>query len=581
MAVLAAGATAALMAFAPAAAAQAGPRPGGAGVQPGVSWAGTAGTYYAVGERACKPAKPGRATCYAIRRVLVKKGTPGARAFTISAGAMAAGTIGPAGGLTPGDLASAYGLTTTGGSGQTVGIVDAYNDPDLNSDLQTFDGEYGLATCSTSSGCLTIVNQSGASSPLAPNDESGWSVETSLDVETVHSVCQSCKILLVEANSNSFTNLADAENEAVKLGATEVSNSFGGPESGSTSTLQAAFNHSKVVITASAGDDGYYSYDELDAINEPNVPAAYPTVVAVGGTSLDLTSSGTRESETVWNDNGPRDYYQQLLDESLGASGGGCSTLFTAEGWQTHLSDWASTGCGSNRLVSDVSADADYLTGFDIYDSYTCTSGCVPSAGWYTYGGTSLASPIIAATYALAGGAHSVPYPALTLYGHLGAAYDVTTGGDGWCDGQSAAECPDPNLLGDGVVDCAYTSTGSVAAGDLACDAGPGYDGPSGVGTPNGLTAFTATGPKGTVGGPTSIAEGTSGTWTVTATDPFPGGSVTSYTWNWGDGTTSTVTSTGSASHTYASTGTFTLKVTLKDNYGVSATKSYTVTVTT
>ena len=212
-------------------------------------------TLYAVGKRVCAATRPGVASCYAEIRKVVRKGTEGARPFKVAAGATAAGTIGPAGGLTPGDLGSAYGLTTTGGSGQTVAVVDAYNDPNINADLQSFDTHYGLATCSTTNGCLRVVNQAGGSTPPA-DDTSGWSVEESLDVETVHSVCQGCKIILVEANSPLNADLATAENTAVSLGAGEVSNSFGEPESGTSPSFQAAFNHSGVVITASAGDAG-------------------------------------------------------------------------------------------------------------------------------------------------------------------------------------------------------------------------------------------------------------------------------------------------------------------------------------
>jgi subtilase family serine protease len=536
-------------------------------------------TYYAVGKRACKtPKKAGGATCFADIRVQVKAGTKGARPFKLAAGATAAGTIGPAGGLTPSDLATAYGLTTTGGSGQTVAVVDAYNDPNIDADLQTFDAQYGLAACSIANGCLQVVNQTGGAT-LPADDTSGWSVEETLDVQAVHSACQGCKIILVEANSPSNADLGTAENTAVALGANEVSNSFGEPEAGTDSTLQAAFNHPGVVITASTGDDGYYSYDQLAAVSQPNIPASYNTVVAVGGTSLDLSQTGTRQSETVWNDNGAQDYYERLLGQPLGASGGGCSTLFSANGWQTNLSTWASTGCGSNRLAADVSAVGDYLTGFDIYDSYNCGSACSPAPAWLTIGGTSLSSPLIAAVYGLAGGAKGVAYPALTLYGHPGKAYDVTTGGNGWCDGQGAAQCGNPNTLGYGTVDCGYTSGGVVAAGDSACDAASGYDGPTGVGTPNGLTPFLKVGPSATISGPTSVTHGTSNTWTATTKDPFPGGAVTSYTWNWGDGT-STTTATGSATHTYT-VGGVTRKITLTvtDNYGQKGSKTYTVTV--
>jgi subtilase family serine protease len=534
-------------------------------------------TYYAVGKRVCHaPNKRHMAACFAMYREIVKKGTKGAHPFKRAAGATAPGTIGPAGGLTPSDLGTAYGLTTTGGSGQTVAIVDAYNDPNINADLQTFDSHYGLAACSTTNGCLRVVNQTGGTT-LPADDTTGWSVEESLDVEAVHSVCQGCKIILVEANSSLNTDLGPAENTAVSLGATEVSNSFGEPESGSSSAFQADFDHHGVVIAASAGDDGYDFYDQLISVNQPSIPAIYTSVVSVGGTSLYLGQTGARQSETVWNDNGVKDYNQQLVGQSLGAGGGGCSIMFNALGWQTALSVWKSTGCGSRRLDSDVAADGDYLTGLDVYDSYAC-SGCSPAPGWFTIGGTSLSSPIIAAIYGLAGGGHGVQFPALTLYAHLGAAYDVTTGGNGWCDGAGAGGCPNPNSSGFGLVDCAYTSTGVVSVGDRACDALAGYDGPTGVGTPNGLTMFTKVGPSGTISGPTSVTHGTSNTWTVTASDPFPGGKITNYHWAWGDGT-STNTSTGSASHTYASAGSYTITLTMQDNYAVTGTATYHVTV--
>ena len=461
-----------------------------------------------------------------------------------------------------------------------MAIVDAYNNPKIAADLATFDSQYGLAPCPLGT-CLKVVNQTGGTT-LPANDTQGWSVEESLDVEAVHSICQACKIILVEANSASNADLAIAENEAVALGATEVSNSFGAFESATNATFQAAFNHPGTVITAAAGDDGYYSFDQLASVNQPDVPASYNTVVAVGGTSLYLGQNATRQAETVWNANGTEDFYQQVFGLALGASGGGCSTLFAARGWQTNLSGWPSTACGTKRLVSDIAAVGDSLTGFDIYDSYNCGIPCGSAPpGWLTVGGTSLSAPIIAAAYGLAGGAHGMPYPAVTLYGHKSGAYDVTVGGNGWCGGAGAAGCGDPNLLGFGVVDCDYPATGTTpSAGDRACDALAGYDGPTGMGTPKGLGVFTKTGPTATIGGPTSVTSGTTNTWTATTTDPFPGGAVTSYTWNWGDGTTPTVTSTGSAPHNYTTGGvTRTITLTVKDNYGVTGTATRSVTV--
>ena len=534
---------------------------------------------YAVGKRACtQTPRPGTATCDAEIKVIVQKSTPGAHRFVVGAGASGHDTIGPAGGLTPGDLGTAYNLNTTGGSGQTVGIVDAYNDPNIDADLQTFDSQYGLSTCSEGNGCLRVLNQSGNATPLPVDDDSGWSVEETLDVETVHSVCQSCHIILVEGNSDDSADLGTAEDSAVRLGANEVTNSFGEPESGSDASYQADFNHPGTVITASAADDGYYFYDDLDGISEPSIPASYSTTVSVGGTSLFLDQGGRRQSESVWNDNGPQDYFERAFDQPLGAGGGGCSTLFTARDWQKSLGGWASTGCGSGRLDNDVSADADYLTGFDIYDSYDCGDACSPAPAWFTTGGTSLSSPIIAATYALAGGAHGVNYPALTLYGHRAQAYDVTTGGNGWCDGAGASECANPNSLGAGVLDCAYTSAGAVAVGDRACDALSGYDGPTGVGTPNGSAMFNKTGPSVDINGPNTATEGHSVKFTAKVTDPFPGGVAAHYAWNWGDGSTSTTT-TNSASHTYKTTGTHTIKLTVTDNYLGTGTASHGVKV--
>jgi subtilase family serine protease len=550
---------------------------------------------YAKGVRICKSrVKANHLTCFAMKRVFVKAGTPGAHPYyrTVLATTPNVATIGPNGGLTPGDLWAAYHVTTgaTAGAGQTVAIVDAFNDPNIAADLATFSTQYGLAACTTGSGCLKIVNQSGAASPLPADDTTGWSAEETLDVETVHAICQGCKIVLVEANSTADSDFAAAENAAANtIHATEISNSFGGPEAANP-TLQAAFNHPGIVITVSTGDDGYYSWDllALGGTNVPNVPAAYNTVVAVGGTGLYLNQAGTtRANELVWNDNGPSAIYAQAFGQGLGAGGGGCSTLFSAQGWQTHVANWSGTGCGTKRLDADVSALADPLTGFDVYDSFTCASNCPTSPSWLTVGGTSLASPIVAAIYGLAGGAHSVSYPALTLYGHLSSAYDVTVGGNGWCDGEGAAQCTaggtNPNLIGAGVTDCAWNAVGTAMPDDRACDAAPGYDGPSGVGAPNGMTMFTKTGPNFTISGGATATHNVTHHWLAASiTDPFPGGSVSALTgcsWAWGDGSSNLNTTCTSTAHKYTSAGTKTITLTVKDNYGVTTAKTLKVVV--
>jgi len=550
---------------------------------------------YAKGVRVCKPAvKANQATCLAMKRVFVKAGTPGAVTFhpaVMSAARPGVATIGPKGGLTPGDLWAAYQVTTgaTAGSGQTVAIVDAYNDPKIAASLATFSTHYGLSSCTTGNGCLKIVNQSGAASPLPANDTTGWSVEETLDVEAVHAICQGCKIVLVEANNGNLSTLGAAENAAANtIHATEISNSFGGTEN-SNSTLAAEFNHPGIVITASSGDNGYYSWDNLTngGTNRPWMPAAFPTVVSVGGTGLYLNQGGIRQNELAWNDDGPQAAYELAIGAPLGASGSGCSHFFTAPGWQTHVPNWSATGCGTKRLDNDVSALADPLTGFDIYDSYTCASGCPKTATWTTVGGTSLAAPIVAAIFALAGGAQGVPYPALTLYGHMSSAYDVTVGGSGYCDGEGAPQCTaggtNPNLLGFGVVDCAWSSSGAAQPDTRACDAAPGYDGPSGVGAPNGMTMFTKTGPNFTISGAATATQNVSQSWSAASiSDPFPGGSVSTSTgcsWAWGDGSHSLNTTCTPTAHTYTSTGTKTITLTVTDSYGITTAKTLMVTV--
>jgi subtilase family serine protease len=266
----------------------------------------------------------------------------------------------------------------------------------------------------------------------------------------------------------------------------------------------------------------------------------------------------------------------------LGATGGGCSLFITAPAWQQHLAAWPKTVCGTKRLANDIAAVADPFTGFDTYN--TSDGG----TGWGTIGGTSLSAPVVAAMWALAGGASGVSSPALTLYGHLGstALYNVTTGGDGFCGGEGAAQCGDANQLtfngvALGTMDCDYPATGTTpSAGTLACDAAAGFNGPSGVGTPKGVTTFKKTGATATITGPTTIAHGTSGTWNATTVkDPFPGGTVTSYSWNWGDGTAATVTTTPSASHIYAAAGTHTITLSMTDSYGQVGTATHNVTI--
>jgi subtilase family serine protease len=337
-------------------------------------------------------------------------------------------TSGPTG-FGPAQFHGGYNLPTTGPAGQTIAIVDAYNDPTVKADLDTYDSTYGLPafpSCGggVSTACFQKVNQTGGTA--YPKTDPGWALEIALDVETAHEICQNCKILLVEATSNSFANLATAVNTAARLGATAISNSYGGPESSSTNG--GAYDHPGIAVTASSGDNGY----------GVETPAAYNTVVAVGGTTLKLTASNAYSSESAWS-----------------GAGSGCSAYFSARSWQTSTAGWSATACGNRRGVADVAADADPASGASVYDS-TRYQGRL---GWFKVGGTSLSSPLIAAVYGLAGNASTASYPASIPYAHTSSLHDVTTGSNGTCS-------------------------------TTMCKGAPGYDGPTGVGTPKGITGF-------------------------------------------------------------------------------------------
>ncbi|HTA37026.1 MAG TPA: S53 family peptidase [Solirubrobacteraceae bacterium] len=382
--------------------------------------------------------------------------------------------------LGPAQILAAYGLTgATPPSTQTIALVDAYDDATIAADLETFSSHFGLPPCNEANGCLRKVNEEGKPSPLPAASgevERGWAEEIATDVEVAHGVCPGCKILLVEANTNKNEDLYAAEQTAANLGANEISNSYGGEEQ---PVDYAAFNHPGIVITASAGDEGYLDWLTGELAEAAEYPASSPHVVAVGGTRLKLNAkTGAREGETVWNDGGKN----SNSFEGHGASGGGCSAIFSASIWQRSVADWASVGCENRRAVADVSADADPYTGVAVYDSTEYKH----SKGWAMIGGTSVASPIIASTFALAGGAHGVAYPAQTLYenelANPSSLFDVETGSNG--------ECLKHVNENNGEAKCTPEEEAHTCEEHAICLARSGYDGPSGVGTPNGLAAF-------------------------------------------------------------------------------------------
>ena len=542
----------------------------------------TSSSTYVKAVPVCKAAKAHHATCLAVRLVTVRPGTPGAR---VQSGSHPAYATGVAGGFTPADLATAYGVNPNLATTKTVAIVDAYNDPNALADLNAFNAHYGLPAETATS--FRKVNQNGLTAPLPIND-AGWAGEISLDLDAVRGLCHACKIILVETNSSSFADLATGVNRAATMGADVISNSYGGSESGAVpATILAAYNHPGKVILASTGDHGMFDWDHVNtggsSSSAPELPSSLNTVVAVGGTTLYLNAEATRSGETVWNENGSSDVTGFNLSYSMGATGGGCSTVINAQNWQKSVANYAQTTCGVKRLAADVSALADPYTGYDVYDTYG-------APGWQTYGGTSLASPLIAAMWALAGGSGGVAYPSLSLYGHFKSdathpLYDVTAGGNGLCDGTPAGSCKNapwvggaPNTFGRGILDCAWLpGSGTLAAGTRECDAATGYDGPSGVGTPIGLAAFRPILPKAVITAPATITHAHPAAFSGTlSTDPFPGGVITSYAWKFGDGGVAAV---AAPSHTYAAAGSFTVTLTVKDNYNQTGVITKLVTV--
>ncbi len=295
-------------------------------------------------------------------------------------------------GYAPSDLQSAYALpSTTNGAGQTVTIVDAYDDPDAEADLFVYRNQFGLPVCSELNGCFKKLNQRGKKHPY-PRADSDWSIEISLDLDMVSATCPNCNITLLEADTNSWNNLGKSVDEAVALGAHIVSNSWGAIGHGAK---PVDYDHPGVIILASGGDSGYYGHRDQE-------PADLPTVVSVGGTHLTRGGGARGWSETVW-----------------GGSGSGCSKL-PKPPWQTD------SGC-KHRTANDVAAVADPNTGVAIYDSYE-------QSGWIQIGGTSVGTPINAAAFALAGNASQLD-AAQSFYqpGNQQYLNDVTSGSNGSC----------------------------------------------------------------------------------------------------------------------------------------------------
>ena len=337
---------------------------------------------------------------------------------------------GPAG-LTPTDIRSAYGLPAIGARGRTVAVVDAYDDPNAEADLGVYRATFGLPPCTVANGCFRKADQRGGT--RFPAADAGWAQETSLDLEMISAACPSCGILLVEADATDMPSLGAAENIAATApGVVAVSDSFGSSETSDELGWDGQyFTHPGVALVAASGDSGGAS---LLGGGGPIYPAASPLVTAVGGTSLSRANTPRGWAETAWS-----------------GSGYGCSSVEAKPAWQ------GATGC-SGRSIADVAAVADPRTGVAVYNSYQ-------SQGWTVAGGTSAAAPIIASIYALVGNTRDL-VGASRAYAAVGALHDVAQSGGG------------SGLLG-GILG----SSGSAASG-------PGYHGPTGLGSPAGTNAF-------------------------------------------------------------------------------------------
>jgi subtilase family serine protease len=305
-------------------------------------------------------------------------------------------------GLAPADLQAAYGVLFSGTSttltdGPTIAIVDAYDNPNAEADLGVYRTTFGLPPCTTANGCFKKINQRGGSKP--PRGNSGWGLEIALDVQMASAICPTCRILLVEADSNSFKNLMAAVNQAASQGAVAISNSYGASEFSGETSYEGAYNHPGAAITVSSGDSGY----------GVEFPAASRYVTAVGGTTLQRSPSPRGWAETAWS-----------------GAGSGCSAYVGKPTWQND------PGC-SRRTVADVSAVADPNTGVAVYDSYAYQG----SKGWWVVGGTSASAPIVASVYALAALAgNATPVTdASGPYAKTSSLNDVTSGSNGSCAG--------------------------------------------------------------------------------------------------------------------------------------------------
>jgi len=286
-------------------------------------------------------------------------------------------------GYGPATLQSVYAIPA--GSGGTVAIVDAYAYPNAEQDLAVYRAQYGLPPCTTANGCLKIVGQTGGKPPSRV--DVGWDQEQALDLDMVSAACPSCKILLVQASSASFSNLWTGVDYAKTVpGVRAISNSYGNTDSSSYAQYDSHYTANNIAITVSTGDSGYGA----------QWPATSPGAIAVGGTSL--AANGT---ESAWN-----------------GAGSGCGLGHAKPTFQNGVTD----AC-AGRMEGDISAVADPNTGVAVYGPRTRNS-----SGWMVFGGTSASAPLIGAMFALRNGSIN---GASSIYANRSSLTDITSGSNG------------------------------------------------------------------------------------------------------------------------------------------------------
>ncbi len=307
-------------------------------------------------------------------------------------------------GYLPADLQMMFDVDPTLGAGKTVAIVDAYGYQELEADLAVYRMQFGLPACSVASGCLTILNSNGQTTPLLPDTDQGWIQETALDVDMVSAACPLCKIVVIQAGAAGVDGLQIGQLIAAKLDVDAISDSWGGPEDPTDSTDEGDYNNAGIGTFVSSGDDGFSG--------GPAYPATSAFVIAVGGIEIDGSD----------------------VDAWSGAQSG-CSTQIQKQSWAPSVAPCAM------RAFADISAFAAPGPGVATY----------VLGQWSPVGGTSAASPFSAALFTAAGHADArAPF----VYKHADAFTDVTMGSSGAC-------------------------------GSILCQGAVGWDGPTGLGTPD------------------------------------------------------------------------------------------------